>query len=385
MTTCSANRALVIHALVLTEAFALQLAEHRTRWKDIHFVIDEYLDCSQIFGNTKLPVLEKATIVACPLEYYPNYLHEAVLLDLSDSVLDISERTFDLSQCPSLTHVAFGATIPSLPPIRVILPAAQLTRLELNTLAPISLTQPKPTEVEELVFPNLLWLHIVDEAGVGPPGGLRTPKLRHPVLSDFSDAEGILDLLKRSFSFPLCSLELRAASPAEKLNHRSVSELLQYAGLGLGLLCFSVVGIDSLLELKWSDLRGHLQMVRYIEIRVKAKVALDRLLPDSHLPPTFDYLAWSDRGEHLTRSAWWRFVDQNADFISMVTALPELRALELDWDRSVYRDRWYSPAFQQTVLRRGICSLRRDDAEHSGAIDNRLSLLQTQILKRHLN
>ncbi|KAL0563638.1 hypothetical protein V5O48_018427 [Marasmius crinis-equi] len=405
MTTRSANRALLVHALIVTKTFALQLAEHRARWREVHFVIDEEVDYSEIFGSTILPILEKITIIACPLDEYPNDLHDPFYADdSSDSDLaDSPPGKLDLSQCPSLTHVAFGASI--RPSVIVNLPTAQITKLELNTQGLICFRHPLLTEVPEVVFPNLLWLHVIDEAGVGAPSGFKTPNLRHLVLSHFVDAEGVFDLVRRSYVANIDTIELRVASPQATLSHEAVSELLQIMGPRLRQLCFSVVGMDSLRKLEWSRFRWYLPLVQNIEIRVKAKVAVDHLLPDSHLPPTFDYTRWLDRGEHLTRSAWWRFVDQNAGFIDMVTALPKLEMLVLDWDRSVYRDRWHSPTLQQMHLRRGaIRLLEKDDAEHSDvslfcltartpresddffqATDNHLSLLQTRNLEETEN
>ncbi|KAL0563263.1 hypothetical protein V5O48_018810 [Marasmius crinis-equi] len=369
MTTCSANRALVIHALVVMEAFALQLAEQRVRWREVHFVIDEQLFRAQsgVFGCTVFPILEKITLITCSLDTYSGVRPSPAFVDTNGDLT----KTLDLSRCPSLTHTALGASLQVT--VSVTLPNAHITHLEIdnNGLPIINFGRSPPvTEVQGLPFPNLVWLHVID--GDETLQAINAPKLQHLVLSLVYGygATGVLDLWKRS-KCAIRTLEFRVPCLVTILSHYTVFDVLDHIGYGLRKLCFSVVRMDSLRELKWPHFDFLLRRsVRYIEIRVRANVAVDRLLPSAHLPPIFDCSTWADRGKHITRYEWWAFDAHTTQFLDMVKNLDELEVLVLDCDRSVYRDRYHSPRVQQMNLwRRGpthhIRLLLKDDGDHS--------------------
>ncbi|KAL0562685.1 hypothetical protein V5O48_019397, partial [Marasmius crinis-equi] len=222
------------------------------------------------------------------------------------------------------------------------------------------------TEVQEVLFPNLLWLHVIDDDG--SLYAINAPNLRHLVLSMASQpsaVRGAVNLWERS-NCHIRTLEFRVPCPEVKFSHQAVLEVLEHMGQGLRQLCFSVSRMESLREIEWSDFHYLLDSVQYLEIRVKEKVATDHLLPDRFLPPD-DYPSWPDRGEHITRYEWWGFVAQTTKLHDMARSFKNLKILVLDWDRSVYRDRYYSPILQQSPILPGgkFLLLQKDDRENS--------------------
>ncbi|KAL0564985.1 hypothetical protein V5O48_017048 [Marasmius crinis-equi] len=367
----SGSNGLLIHTLIITERFALELVEHRARWREIHFVIEEQLFCSHsppLFGHSVFPMLQVFTLISCPLRTYQSgkELKEPHFIDATGDLA----KTLDLSSCPSLTHTAIGVSLSVT--LRLVLPNHQITHLELddNDL-PLITFRPDSTVTwiwKEQILPNLSWLHVIG-SGAGALDWLNAPNLRHLIVSQQMGVVSVdmdIDSIGRMWNRSRCqiqTLEFRVPCQGGWLAHDGVMQILRRMGPELRELRFSVAGMHSLLPLNWSNLGDLLKKVRCLRIKVKAEVAADGLLPDRYLPPDSLHKNWSDRGKGIGRDDWSRFVAWNAQLLDMARSLPCLDALVLDWDTSVYRDWYYSPTVQRSLSDFGSVLLLREEEE----------------------